>query len=203
VSPPDKLQNNLFKGHFVKILGLVTLVLSANAFSLDLRYPQALLDQAQDAICNSEDSSRAMKLAEAVQARVKASFEAEAKTAKLSVEDYLNKKETHDAFLVSLKQMSDKQKLEEKGQAEFMILSLEMGMRFQTLATVRFPSISMIDQASEVLVNLWLPIGDEISANPKGCSSGPQVNSSERGSIDKTLPSNKSSSPSAPSAVGQ
>lgn len=187
----------------MKVLGLIALVLSSNAFSLEQRYPQSLLAQAQDTICHQEDSARAMKLAQDMHTRVQASLEAEAKAAQLSIEDYLNKKQTHDAFLVALNDVSRKEKLEAMEQPEFMLLSLEMGLRFQILATVRFPSLSMIDQAGEVLQNQWLPIVEEISNNPKGCSSSPQVNSSERGnSSDKSQPSQSPSAP-APGAVSR
>ncbi len=183
----------------MKIFGFFILVASINAYGLEQRYPASLLAQAQDTICHQEDSDRARQLAEDMHSYVQDKFDIEAKRANKNLENYLNDKSTHDAFLAELNSVSGKEKLEAMDQPEFMLLSLEMGFRFHILATVRFPTLSMIDQASEVLQNQWLSHVEEISNNPKGCATAPQVNSSERGSSDKSAPasSQPASSPSA------
>ena len=184
----------------MKFLGLALLVLSTNALSLESRYPQSLITQAKKAVCESEDSSQSIALADRMHSLVQDQFALEAKNASLSVEDYLNRKETHQAFLVKLTEVSQKEKLEALSQEEFMLLSLEMGLRFQILATVRFPTLSMIDQASDVLQNQWLPRVEEISSNPQGCASA-AVNSSERSSSDKPSAPGATSPSQAPGAV--
>jgi hypothetical protein len=199
----DKLQNS-FKGDGVKYLGLALLVMSTSAMSVDQTYPAALINESQYSICHPEDQSLVPLLAEKMHDYVLKKFEAEAKAANLSLEDYLNKKQTHDAFLVQLREADPQKTLETHGQAGYMLHSFEMGFRFQILATVRFPSLSMIDAASEVLQNQWLPIVEEISNDPKGCDSAPQVNSSQReSSSEKPGQSGPSSPAPAPGAVSR
>ena len=194
----DKLEN-FFKGDGVKYLGLALLVMSTSAMSVEPTYPATLIKESQHSICHPEDQSLITDLAKKMHDYVLKKFEVEAKAANLSLEDYLNKKETHDAFLATMSEANPEKSLETHGQAEYMLYSFEMGFRFKILATVRFPSLSMIDAASELLQNKWLPLVEEISNNPKGCDSAPQVNSSERGSSDKSAPasSQPASSPSA------
>lgn len=171
--------------------------------SIESKYPESLVKESQFVICHQENHSAAGALAEKMHDYVLKKFEVEAKAAKLSLENYLNRKQTHDAFLVQLRETNPQKTLETHGQAEYMLHSFEMGFRFQILATVRFPSLSMIDAASEALEKQWLPLVEEISNDPKGCDSAPQVNSSQRDSSPDKPQASPSSPAQAPGAVSR
>ncbi len=192
----DQLSNPI-KGAFVKFLGLALIIMSANSLALESRYPQSLLDRSQASLCHGEDDPKAVGLAQDMHTFVVKKYEVEAKAAKLSVDDYLNRKETHDKFLTDLQALSST-KIEDLPQPEFILLSLEIGLQFQMLSQVRFPSLAMINQAGELLQNKWLPHLEQVTASPQGCDSAPQVNSTDRSnSGDKSRPSSASPSPAS------
>ncbi len=82
---------------------------------------------------------------------VQAQLVTEAKKTKISVKDYIGKPQAMDNFLITLAEKTSDAYLDKLSSDELILLSMELGIRFQMQTRVRFPNLAKQDQAEKML----------------------------------------------------
>jgi len=139
------------------ILFYSLLIFSQVAWANESIYDEDFFQLAKKAVDNQKDTKVSSELAKKMSAFVNKKLNDEAASAKQPVKTYIESPRSMDVFMGTLQRSLDDSFLRTLSREDLLLMSMELGMRFQIQTQVRFPNLKKESEAQKLLTETLLP----------------------------------------------